>query len=300
MIEAIKKHWKSIVLTVLVIITLVGICLSVYQGGYCVTSKFAGNVEAKLSSVSVKDTVVSYEDYMSLYSGVTSVVGNYITGIAAFLTLVLLTLQYHEIRVTKKRYEEGKKIEKITREKDDVDRFIKRAEDRIKNASLVIRGIANAQGEKAFFEFANRLPGYFDVLESETYSRSDEDFIKAMNSTVGEFVYVLITLKIIGDLSKNFESESVEYLKNLYIVSCAEIFRSVRSVLIKVQKEGRRYIKGGRDEVYELGEFFDGFSEGQYFYDKVLCPGIPSEAIKRCCDTEDQLKYVIDLNKVYF
>ncbi len=268
MIEAIKRHWKSIVLTVLVIITLVGICLSIYQGGYCVTSKFAGNVEAKLNSVSLNDTTVSYEKYMSMYSGVTSVVGNYITGIAAFLTLLLLAAQFYEIRESKMRYLEDKRRAKIESEKNDIDRFMKRVSDGILNSKYECLGV-KCDGIEAYEMFANNLGEYLFCCNLESVDDMQKYLMQAMDNVIKRFIYVIIAIKSLGHLSKEYEIESRIYFKRLYIIDGDEPFRLIRLSLLKILLKKDAVVEDNRSEFMDLCEMFRHLSEWYNLYDKL-------------------------------
>ncbi len=235
MIETIKKHWKSIVLTVLVIITLVGICLSIYQGGYCVTSKFAGNIEAKLNSVSLNDTTVSYEKYMSMYSGVTSVVGNYITGIAAFLTLLLLAAQFYDIQTSKKRYEKDKLREEIC----GLFELVKR---RIDSLRIKLKDEENARvGEDAVEFFAENIPSM--VFHQRGNIRGDDWRLYSQQVKILEGVlYAFLAINKLARRSVAYSNDTKIYLEDMFDLVVGPVYEDLLMGFWKLNKQNERKI----------------------------------------------------------
>lgn len=279
-----------------VLLILLGILIS----SFCFKLIFVNHMEEKITSIpSKKQDSVSIQDYATTYDAISGATGNYITGVAAFLTLVLLAFQYYEIRDSKMRYLEDKRRAKIESEKNDIDRFIKRVEDRISNTEFVFRGVAHESGIGAYVEFANRLEKYFDVLNLENSDRGQEVFISAMNEVVGELTYVLIALQKIGTLAKEYEKESIAYFKSVYILDGSEVFRLLSISLSATLWKGPKTIKGNRKEIEYLYLMFWRLLEWTNVFDGLNSPDHVDAPILMLSG-DDNFKYQFTLDVKYF
>lgn len=203
------------------------------------TDHMEEKIMAKPLIYSNENRNVSIQDYATTYDAISGATGNYITGVAAFLTLLLLAFQYHEIREAQKRYLEDKKRAKIESEKNDIHRIIDIIDEKVDNLAF---GTEGKRGVRAINKVAENLQSTIEFYRSHS---SDEAKIKGSDQRYkyegfSEELGQIITLaKFLFEMAETFEPESKNYMKNLYLEMCEYKFQHCLNQMWRWLGEGQ-------------------------------------------------------------
>lgn len=164
---------------------------------------------------------VSVQDYSSGYEAISTATGNLISAVAAFLTLILLTFQFYEIKDSKKRYREDKRQLKIESEKNEIHRFIDMINakiDTLKFGSEKVR-----TGTDAIIKASEVCTNAIE--ERQALQRNSKNSKEGVHQNKFElfsvdFIAIMELSSCLLRNSSRFEPEMKMYLKDVFMLSC--------------------------------------------------------------------------------